>query len=111
MIYGPRCFPAARGIDAPLVVCGRGERKRNCPPYRPAAPLTSAESFKVLSASCLGLADHFGRTKCLAAMIIDHYGLMGMEKNPVTLQRAIGVALVVGGVVVFRLSSSAASTP
>src|SRR5262249_56466298 len=49
--------------------------------------------------------------QCLAAMIIDHYGLMGMEKNPVTLQRALGVALVVGGVAVFRLSSSATSTP
>src|SRR5262249_24970735 len=46
--------------------------------------------------------------QCLAAMIIDHYGLMGMEKNPATLQRAIGVAFVVGGVAVFRLSSSAA---
>jgi transporter family-2 protein len=49
--------------------------------------------------------------QCLAAMLIDHYGLMGMEKSPATLQRVIGVALVVGGVAVFRLSSSDASTP
>jgi transporter family-2 protein len=49
--------------------------------------------------------------QCLAAMVIDHYGLMGMEQSPVTLQRAIGVALVVAGVAVFRLSSSAAATP
>ena len=49
--------------------------------------------------------------QCLAAMIIDHYGLMGMEKSPATLPRAIGVALVMGGVTVFRLSSTAASTP
>jgi transporter family-2 protein len=49
--------------------------------------------------------------QCLAAMVIDHYGLMGMEKNPATLPRAIGVALVVSGVAVFRLASSAASTP
>jgi transporter family-2 protein len=41
--------------------------------------------------------------QCLAAMIIDHYGLMGMEKSPVTLQRVIGVVLVAGGVAVFRL--------
>ena len=41
--------------------------------------------------------------QCLAAMIIDHYGLMGMEKNPVTVQRLVGVALVAGGVAVFRL--------
>jgi len=41
--------------------------------------------------------------QCVAAMIIDHYGLMGMEQNPVTVQRIIGVALVAGGVAVFRL--------
>jgi transporter family-2 protein len=41
--------------------------------------------------------------QCLAALIIDHYGLMDMEKSPVTLQRMIGVVLVAGGVAVFRL--------
>jgi transporter family-2 protein len=49
--------------------------------------------------------------QCLAAMIIDHYGLMGMEKNPATLQRMLGMVLVVAGVAVFRLAGSAASTP
>jgi transporter family-2 protein len=49
--------------------------------------------------------------QCLAAMIIDHYGLMGMEKSPATLQRVIGVLLVVGGVAVFRLAGNAVSTP
>jgi transporter family-2 protein len=49
--------------------------------------------------------------QCVAAMVIDHYGLMGMEKSPATLLRAIGVALVVCGVAVFRLASSAPSTP
>jgi transporter family-2 protein len=49
--------------------------------------------------------------QCIAAMIIDHYGLMGMEKNPATLQRVIGVMLVAAGVAVFRLSGSAASIP
>jgi transporter family-2 protein len=49
--------------------------------------------------------------QCLAAMIIDHYGLMGMEKSPVTLQRIIGVVLVAVGVAVFQLSSSTASAP
>src|SRR6185369_6855946 len=49
--------------------------------------------------------------QCLAAMIIDHYGLMGMDRSPATLQRLIGVVLVVGGVLVFRLAGSAASTP
>jgi transporter family-2 protein len=41
--------------------------------------------------------------QCLAAIIIDHYGLMGMEKSPATLQRIVGAALVAGGVAVFRL--------
>jgi transporter family-2 protein len=49
--------------------------------------------------------------QCLAALIIDHFGLMGMERSPVTLPRVIGVLLVVGGVAVFRLAGSAASTP
>ena len=49
--------------------------------------------------------------QCLAAMIIDHYGLMGMDRRSVTLQRVIGVLLVVGGVAVFRLSSSTDATP
>jgi transporter family-2 protein len=49
--------------------------------------------------------------QCLAAMIIDHYGLMGMEKSPVTLPRVLGVVLVVVGIVVFQLSRSTASTP
>lgn len=41
--------------------------------------------------------------QCIAALIIDHYGLLGMPPSPITLQRAIGVALVAGGVAVFRL--------
>jgi len=49
--------------------------------------------------------------QCLAAMVIDHFGLLGMERSPATLQRVIGVALVAAGVVVFRLSSSATSPP
>jgi transporter family-2 protein len=49
--------------------------------------------------------------QCLAAMLIDHYGLMGMEKNPATLLRVIGVLFVAIGVAVFQLSSSSASSP
>jgi transporter family-2 protein len=41
--------------------------------------------------------------QCLAALIIDHHGLLGMERSPVTLQRVIGAVLVAGGVAVFRL--------
>src|SRR5262249_7581633 len=49
--------------------------------------------------------------QCLAGMLIDHYGLLGMERSPVTLPRVIGVALVVCGVAVFRLAGSAAPAP
>jgi transporter family-2 protein len=49
--------------------------------------------------------------QCLAALLIDHYGLMGMEKSPATLQRVVGVALVAGGVILLRLADSAGSTP
>ncbi len=49
--------------------------------------------------------------QCLAALVIDHYGLMGMEKTPATLQRVVGVALVAGGVVLLRLADSTGSTP
>jgi transporter family-2 protein len=41
--------------------------------------------------------------QCIAALVIDHFGLMGMTPSPITVQRAIGVALVAGGVAVFRL--------
>src|SRR5437879_5307922 len=49
--------------------------------------------------------------QCLAAMIIDHYGLMGMEKSPATVMRMAGVVLVAAGVAVFRLSGSGEAAP
>lgn len=49
--------------------------------------------------------------QCLAALAIDHYGLLGMERSPATPQRLIGAALVVGGVGMFRLGGSATSKP
>lgn len=41
--------------------------------------------------------------QCLAALVIDHYGLIGMPASPITPARVIGVALVVGGVAVLRM--------
>ncbi len=41
--------------------------------------------------------------QCAAALIIDHYGLLGMPPDPVTIKRGLGVALVAAGVVVLRL--------
>ncbi len=41
--------------------------------------------------------------QCIAALVVDHFGLMGMPRDPVTLQRVIGVALVAAGAVVMRV--------
>ena len=43
----------------------------------------------------------FGQS--IAALVIDHYGLMGMETAAMTPQRLIGMALVAAGVAVLRL--------
>lgn len=40
--------------------------------------------------------------QCAAALVIDHYGLLGMPQEAVTLKRAMGVALVAAGVFVLR---------
>lgn len=37
-----------------------------------------------------------------AALAIDHYGLMGMPREPVTLARILGIVLLGGGVVLIR---------
>jgi transporter family-2 protein len=41
--------------------------------------------------------------QCIAALLVDHYGLIGMPREPLTLQRALGATLVAAGVVVFRI--------
>ena len=38
-----------------------------------------------------------------AALLIDHYGLMGMPKEPITVARLAGISMVAGGIVVMRL--------
>jgi transporter family-2 protein len=40
--------------------------------------------------------------QCLAALLVDHYGFMDMPRDPLTVQRMIGVALVAAGVAVVR---------
>ena len=40
--------------------------------------------------------------QCAAALLIDHFGLVGMPRDPLTTQRVIGVALVAAGAVVMR---------
>jgi transporter family-2 protein len=40
--------------------------------------------------------------QCIAALAIDHFGLMGMPRDPLTVTRAVGVMLVAAGVVMVR---------
>ena len=41
--------------------------------------------------------------QCLAALMVDHFGLMGMPRDPLTIERVIGLALVAAGAVVMRV--------
>jgi transporter family-2 protein len=41
--------------------------------------------------------------QCIAALLIDHFGLMGMPSDPLTLRRALGVLLVAAGAAMLRL--------
>ena len=38
----------------------------------------------------------------IAAIILDHFGLLGLAQRPIDLSRMIGVCLLVGGVVLIR---------
>jgi transporter family-2 protein len=40
--------------------------------------------------------------QCVAALAIDHFGLFGLPRDPVSAQRTIGLALVAAGVLVLR---------
>jgi transporter family-2 protein len=41
--------------------------------------------------------------QCLAALVVDHFGVLGMPHDPVTLRRVLGLALVAAGVAVLKL--------
>ncbi|HYD47314.1 MAG TPA: DMT family transporter [Terriglobales bacterium] len=41
--------------------------------------------------------------QCATALLIDHYGWLGMPYEALTLQRVLGVALVIAGAVTMRL--------
>lgn len=40
--------------------------------------------------------------QCVTALAIDHFGLVGMPRDPLTMQRVIGVILVAAGALVMR---------
>ena len=42
--------------------------------------------------------------QAIASLLVDHYGWVGFEENPVTPLRLLGVALLAGGVALVRLS-------
>ena len=41
--------------------------------------------------------------QCVTALMVDHFGFMGMRREPLTIQRMIGLALVAAGAVVARV--------
>lgn len=43
-------------------------------------------------------------TQLVAALVLDHFGLLGLDRVPVSATRVIGVMLVLGGVVLVRRS-------
>src|SRR4051794_6818285 len=45
--------------------------------------------------------------QCLAALMVDAFGLMGMPREPLTIQRVVGVALVAAGAAVIQSSRAA----
>ncbi len=42
----------------------------------------------------------------VVAMLVDHFGLMGIEAKPVNLVRLAGVGLILGGVLLVQLAST-----
>jgi transporter family-2 protein len=40
--------------------------------------------------------------QCLAALAIDHFGLLGMPRDPLTMKRVLGLALVAAGIGVLK---------
>ena len=39
----------------------------------------------------------------LAALVIDHYGLLGMKQDPISCVRLVGAGLVIGGAALLRI--------
>lgn len=47
----------------------------------------------------------------VAAVLVDHFGLMGLTSKPINLSRIAGVALILGGVLLIQGTGAKASTP
>ncbi|AQR73531.1 DMT family transporter [Sphingomonas sp. LM7] len=80
---------------------------RQAPPWAWAGGLYGAFFVAAVSFATprLGLAVTLTLTiaaQLTAAVIFDHFGVLGLDKNAVTLTRVIGLALIVGGVLLVR---------
>ena len=42
------------------------------------------------------------------SVVIDHFGLMGFPEKPVSLARLVGVALIIGGMVITQIAKTKA---
>jgi transporter family-2 protein len=42
--------------------------------------------------------------QAIASLLVDHFGWVGFEEQPITLLRVLGVLLLAGGVALVRLS-------
>jgi bacterial/archaeal transporter family-2 protein len=42
--------------------------------------------------------------QAIASLLVDHFGWVGFEEQPITLMRVFGIALLAGGVALVRLS-------
>ena len=61
----------------------------------------------IVSATRLGAATLIGLVvagQALASLLVDHFGWVGFEEQPITPLRVVGVALLAGGVALVRLS-------
>jgi len=38
----------------------------------------------------------------MVALVLDHFGFLGLEQRPVTIPRILGILLITGGVVLIR---------
>ncbi len=63
-------------------------------------------------ASCIILANNVGAVSMLAlilagqiitSMVLDHYGLLGYQVQPVTMMKVIGITLIIAGVIFIRI--------
>lgn len=56
---------------------------------------------KHIGVGLLTILNIFGMLAC--SVVIDHFGLLGAEKRPINLQKAIGLVMVIGGIILINI--------